>query len=342
MSKRIGYFSLIKTIIELTKRPESLKLSKLSDKEIIKILKMASVNRVLFLLCKNIKEYNYLNRIHGSYFLVNKIFLRGQEINNHYAALLRKVKRLFETNNISYLIVKTDRRVDHVLSDIDILIGKENFDKARELLGEMSIDKKICEKEARWHFKFENEVQLDIHRIGEDWYSDDFLNVADIWKNIEQREFLGNVYPFPAIQIEWILNALNIIYEKWSITYLDLLFFQKSKDISHTEVDKIAKAHGWYTGLQIFDEYINKVSKEIGESAKGDKATLPRMFSCIDFLKIFIVRLFSPYKNYRISLFYFFYFIYCKIRFILTKKSRIPFYGSWFNFGEENTFLRCL
>ena len=339
MSKRIGYFDLIKTIIELTKRPESLKLSKLSDKEIIKLLKTASANRVLFLLCKNIKQYNYLDRTHRLNSLIDKILLQGQEINNYYASLLRKVKRLFETHNINYLIVKTDRIVDHVLSDIDITIDKESFGKARELLEEMAINKNICEKEGRWHFKFENKVQLDIHRTGEDWYSDNFLNTADIWKNVQSREFLGDFYPFPSAQIEWILNALNIIYEKYTITYLDLLFFLKSKDVNHVEISKIAQDHGWDIGLRIFNKYLSKLEKQIKQNSKDNTIILPKMFSNIDFLKIFIARLFSPYKNCRISLYYFLYFIYCKIRFILTRKSRIPFYGSWFNFGEENTFL---
>lgn len=334
MSMKTNYLGLIKTIIESTERPGSFNLNNLSDKEIKKLLKIASANRVLFLLCKNIKEYNYLDKAHELYPLIDKIYLRGQEINNDYTSLLRKVKRLFEDDNINYLIVKTDRKIDHVLSDIDILIDEEGFSKARELLEEMAIDKNILEREGGWHFRLENQVQLDIHRTGEDWYSDDFIEVADIWKNLEQREFLGDVYPFPSAQMEWILNALNIIYEKWSITYLDLLFFQKSRNINRTEVNKIAKDYGWNVGLRIFNNYLNKL-----ENSKDNTVILPRMFSAIDFLKIFIARLFSPYKNYRISLFYFFYFVYCKIRFILRGKSRIPFYGSWFNFGEENTFL---
>lgn len=332
VTMKTDYFGLIKTIIESTQRYDAFNLGELSNREIIKLLKIASSNRVLFLLCKNIKQYNYLEKTHSSYPLIDKIFLDGQEINNHYASLLRKVKRLFEANGINYLIVKTYRQVDYILSDIDILVEKKRFNKARELVEEIAADTNICDKEARWHFKFEKGTQLDIHRIGEDWYSDDFLNTTDIWKNIQYREFLGDTYTFPSTQIEWILNALNIIYEKWSITYLDFLFFRKSRNINRIKVNKIARDHGWDIGLRILNSYLNRIEKQARQSSKDNTVILPRMFSAIDFLKIFMARLFSPYRTYRISLFYFLYFFYCKGRFILTGKSRIPFYGEWFNF----------
>ncbi len=335
MPMKTDYFGLIRGIIESTQQNDAFNLSELSNREIMKLLKISSANRVLFLLCKNIRQYNYLEKTNRLYPLIDKIFLQGQEINNHYASLLRKIKRLFGANSIDYLIVKTERQIDYVLSDIDILVEKKRFNKAREMVEEIATDTNICDEEARWHFKFEDGTQLDIHRIGEDWYSDDFFDTTDIWKNVEYREFLGDVYPFPVAQIEWILNTLNIMYEKWSITYLDFLFFQKSRNINRIEANKIAKDHGWDIGLQILNSYLNKLEEQIKQNSKDNTIMLPIMFSNIDFLKIFIARLFSPYKNYRISLYYFLYFFYCKIRFILRGKSRVPFYGSWFNFDNE-------
>ena len=326
-----NHFYLVKTIIESTNRQDTPDLSKLSHKQIRQLLKIASSNRVLFVLCKKIKEYEYLKLDSQVSSLVDKIIIKGEEISQDYSILLKKVKRQFKESNISFIIVKTDRKVDYILSDIDILVGEKEFNKARELLAEVAIDTDIKAKEGRWHYKFAHQAQIDLHKTGFDWYSGNFIDTGSIWDNIEKREFLGDVYNFPSAQNEWIFNALNIIYEKFSLTYLDFVFFTKNKGVDFSEINKIAIRYGWAGGLRVLNTYLNKLEKEIKSAKSKNTISLPRMFSNIDFLRIFIPRLFSPFRNYRSSLYYFCYFFYCKVRFILTKKSRIPFYGNWFN-----------
>jgi len=327
----LNYFQLIKKIIEPVSNQEVPKLSAFSSRELENMLKLASSNRVLLILCKNIKAAGYMGINAESSILIDKIIVSGDQINSQYAKLLKRIKNTFQENEIVFLIVKTDRKNEYVLSDVDILVKEDKFDRAKELLGEILSDNDIKDKEGRWHYKFNRKVQIDLHTTDLDWYSNEFINVDSIWEGIQERQFLGDVYKFPSAQNEWIFNALNIIYEKSTLTYLDFLFLRDNKGNAE-QIKQIAKNHGWAVGLEVFNNYLAKIKKQIAGSAQQNSFMLPQMFSVGDFAQIFIARLFSPLRNYRNSGFYFCYFIYCKLRFIVTLKQRIPFYGNWFDF----------
>jgi len=329
-----NYFYLIKKIIQPVSNHEVLNLGALSPEELKKLFKLASSNRVLLILCKNIKQNRYMGISADCSVLVDKIITAGEEINGQYARLLRKIKNKFKENDITFLIVKTDRRNEYVLSDIDILVEAGEFSMAKRLLGEVIFDNDIKEKEGRWHYKFNRKVQIDLHTTGLDWYSERFININSIWENTQERQFLGDVYRFPSEQNEWIFNALNIIYEKFTLTYLDFIFLRSNRN-NPGEIKQIAENYGWATGLHIFNNYLAKIERQIIENKQEDSFALPQMFSFLDFLQIFTLRFFSPFRNYRSSLYYFCYFIYCKLRFIFSARCRIPFYGNWFDFVNE-------
>ncbi len=326
------YLSLILEIIDSPDNKEALDLSGLSRKDIKQLLKIANSNRVLFALSRKIREHDYLGLRKEESAIVDAICDVGEHIMNQYASGLKKIKDKFYEKNISFLIVKTDRKVDYVLSDVDLLVRKEDFERALEILRLEATSNNRDDKKARWHYRLNNRVEIDIHKEGTDWYSDDFINMHSLWEYKEERQFMGNVYSFPSAENEWIFNALNIAYEKYALTLLDWLYFRKCQGINRDRVNQISQEHGWGTGLRIFDKYFNRVEGAIVKEVAGDRISLPIMFSFIDFLKIFSNRLFCPYKNHRISSFFFLYFIFCKIRFYITGGRRLSYAGEWFKF----------
>ena len=317
---KVNYFHLLETIIESEDSPD---LGVYSDKELMKLLKSASSNRVLYLLCKRIRERHYLGMKGRMPSLIGKIITKGEGIMEGYSVLLRKIKEEFQKKSISFLIVKTDRKVDYILADIDILIEDAKFNKAQLLLAEMAVSKSINDKEERWQYVFDGQLKVDIHKMESDWYSNNFLDADSIWNDTEERQFLGDIYRFPSGQNEWIFNVLNIIYEKYSLTYLDLLYFKKVKNINYLEINKIAKEHFWDNGLRILNRYLSRSSQEI---------RLPLMFSFVDFFRIFTSRLFRFRKEIRLSLYFFLYYFYCKARYYLSGGYRTSFVGRWFEF----------
>lgn len=326
---KANYFYLMKAIIESENSDNIPDLGKFSNKQIMKLLKAAFSNRVLFLLGKKVKQYGYLGINSKLYYLIDKIAAKGEEINRKYAFLLGKVKEKFGENDIPFLVVKTDRKVDYIFSDLDILVEEQKFSKAQELLLEMAAGENTCGNEERWHYTFGRQIGIDAHKMGTDWYSDNFLDVASIWNDTEERQFLGGIYCFPSEQNEWIFNALNIIYERYTVTYLDLLYFKKSRNINYSEIKKIAQKHCWNNGLQTLGKYLEKIKGPVNLNAGSQKIKLPLMFSSIDFLKIFFTRLFRFPKETRLSLYFFLYYFYCKLRYWLSGGHRISFVGKW-------------
>ncbi len=322
----------MKTIIEPENCCNALNLGKLSDKQLMQLLKVASSNRVLFVFCKKIKHYDYLGITGRIAQLIEKILTQGEKIIKQYSQLLKKIKIEFEKNDISFLVVKTDRKVDYILSDVDILIEDIKFNKAQELLEQMAISKKIRSEDERWHYEFKNKVQIDIHKMGTDWYSEGFIDTDTIWENTEQRQFLGSTYRFPSQKNEWIFNVLNVIYEKFTLTYLDLLFFKNTKNINYEEINAIAKKHSWDISLRIFNKYIKKLEWMYEPKAGIQKIKLPLMFSSSDFLKIFVSRLIRFPKETRLSLYFFLYYFYCKLRYWLSGGHRISYVSDWLSY----------
>ena len=324
----------MKTIIESANCRDALDLGKLSDNQLLKLLKVASSNRVLFIFCKKIKHYDYLGLKGRIPHLIDKIQTQGEKIITQYSQLLKKIKKEFEKNDISFLVVKTDRKVDYILADVDILIEDTKFNKAQELLEQMAKGKKIRSEDERWHYKFNNKIQIDIHKMGTDWYSEAFIDTDTIWENTEQRQFLSNTYQFPSQQNEWIFNVLNIIYEKFTLTYLDLLFFKNTKNINYEEINAIAKKHSWDIGLRIFYKYLHKLEWMYERKSSNQKKTLPFMFPSSDFLKIFVTRFFRFPKESRLSLYFFLYYFYCKLRYWLSGGYRISYVCDWLNYWK--------
>lgn len=324
---QINYFRLLSSIIESAGLTADFDLDRYSDQEINRLLNLASSNRVIFSLCRKIRLYGYLGLSAGMMRRVDQIIGKGEMINRQYAAALKEIKEKFVKNNIPFLIVKTDRKIDYVLSDADILVAEKDFKRANELLAQSALAQETDDKKMRWVYKFPGRAHLDIHRMGTDWYSSAFLDPDSIWEDTEERQFLGEVYQFPSAQNDWILQVLNIIFERFSLIYLDWLYFEKSSDINRAQIDRVAKTHQWYPTLQVLDRHLVKIRKEISGGLAGNNPPLPMMFSFSDVTGIFLTSLFSRRKNQHLSGYFFLYFIYCKARFVLSAESSIPFYG---------------
>jgi len=70
----------MKTIIEPVNCCNAPDLGKLFDKQLMQFLKVASSNRVLFILCKKIRQYDYLGMTGRIFFLIagKKVFIYNE------------------------------------------------------------------------------------------------------------------------------------------------------------------------------------------------------------------------------------------------------------------------
>lgn len=285
-----------------------------------RFLRLASVNRVLYFVCERIRGEKGIDVPPAAKNNIDTVFLQGREEIGRAAQTLKLLTNVFEKAGLDFLVVKTIKEFPYVFNDIDILVRAEEYKKACKVLGKQGGVVRPYEPKRQADICLEGYTNVDLHR-GFHWQNSEYLDLDFVWRKPQKRRYQGVEFPVPSDSVRWALVVLNILFERYYISFSDFFFLKRGLvKIDAQKVISQAKKYNWDEALGGFLEILGGL-----EGHERFPYILPSRYM----LGVFWEGL---RRKYSIKLFQMAYYTFAKIRFHLTKGRKVPVYGDWFNF----------
>ncbi len=299
-------------------------LSHLANKD--EVLNYLSNNRILFSVLKLKKgneELNYLLRL-------------GER-------QIRKLKKtlLFLNKKICpkclVLVVRTNKLIPYITWDVDLFVKESNFDKLKELLE--SFNWKFSSHDYSFGGRISGMqlnaqkpgfLSLDIHQDFT-WQKSTCVDKKILWEKTQEVEIAGVSCETPSLEVEFLLNCANIIFEKFHLTLLDFLYLEtvlEKKGLDWNLIGSQTKKFGWDEAFKNLMNIINRIGEDL---TFGNKLIFPYLFPKKSVLSIFWAK-FKKRKTFDVICFL--YYWYCSARYTLGRKKTLAYYTHWFKLNE--------
>lgn len=323
----------------------------INDSNFKELLLLASQNRILFQFIRKLKINKdfYFSTSENNRSIINDIYNDGVKKLEAFKKTLIDLKKIFSENNCDLLIPKTFKFYDYVTFDVDILVRYNDFNKAIQILSKNGYSvmshpgKKTQGLHQRNCFK-PGMLKVDLHRKFY-WLGIEHIDENVTWINTKQQKFFEETFlNTPSLEIDFILNAKQLMFERRYITLLDFLALRESLkyDFNYKLVVNKISEFRWENIFKLLIPYLvfldekiykkdslfrNFYKKEFKKIHK--KFNLPLSLSFFDDMKTFIL-IFSKHK--KIPYIHIAHYFYSWSRFYMT--SRYPFYDHWYDFSK--------
>jgi len=214
---------------------------------------------------KNNVEYPFYERLHSklSNCIVRKA-LRVIELKyQKFLKVLTTVTELFEKSGIDYVVFKTISSYKYLPRDIDVLVGKEDFKKAMNLLVSKGFKLTKTHTMHKEISLVKNEVEIDLHlQIG--WMGSRVIDENLILHNYSDYKVGDTTVRIPNPTHEFLLLSAHAILQHHYVTLGEVHYARaliKNYDIDWDLVFSLACKHRFYKGLTSFILLV--VSKDV-------------------------------------------------------------------------------
>jgi thymidylate kinase len=127
------------------------------------IIDMAAKNNVELLLCKNLLRYYRKKLSSETIKKLNRVMKICEKEKEKIFKTLRVISKRFENENIKFIVFKTFPPFEYVPTDIDILVEKDNFEKAKETLKRIFHEQILQKGHKAITFKKNGLTTVDLH-----------------------------------------------------------------------------------------------------------------------------------------------------------------------------------
>jgi hypothetical protein len=231
------------------------------------VFRRASVNRVLLPFCRNLASRKEIQNSPQLLETCSAIITKANSRMSLASETLGRIDSSFKQASIPYLLCKTVSAFECVPNDLDILVPEDHYHQASNILGTLVGDKgrKWQSKDEKGLFEGENFFKTDLHQKFT-WLGSQkpFLTSETFFENSREAEFFGSRYPIPGPTHEFMLNSLNVMFERFYIT-LNLLFTLK-RDYPQTDMEKIqeeAERYHWTKALERFLKTVERTQQAL-------------------------------------------------------------------------------
>ncbi len=320
--------------------------SDFKNQEWQRLFKLASANRVLYSLAKNLSQAKKASQTPYLKKNINQILVEGDKRLDKLKKTLRLVKKVLTKAKISFLIVKTEKTLSYITFDLDVLVHPKDFKKAEELMrmSEARINEYQPKDQSDIYIPGLERIDLHKHFY---WHSSPFLDQKFLWQDYRESQIEGVKCLVPSKTVDWTLTVLNLLYERYYIPLLEFLYLvENSSEVEFAKVFKQAEKHGWIEAFKEFLEILIGLERLMFPKSRLEQALskqnilakaipppvrFPFIFPTIFTIKIFWERI---KRQRRLDLYQLAYYFFAKSRFYLTKGTRVPVYGDWFEFNK--------
>lgn len=247
-------------------------IEKISENEWLELIRLSKVQNVSNILFYNLKKNNldYLipksqyDSIKNDY---QKIIFRNMKIKSE----IIKINKILKENNINSIFLKGSYLINHIyenislryMQDIDLLVKKENSQKAFELIKELlyTVENDLDEHDYNFSFlhhlpKMRKEnILLEIHSN----IINNKFDIENIWKNYIE---INNISYLD--EIDFIIHlCIHISYQDIFCIdlrhYYDIFYILKNKNIDLNKVFLRSNEYGFQKGVFIVLKTIEKI-----------------------------------------------------------------------------------
>ncbi len=308
------------------------------------LLRRASDNRVLYAFCKNLLNLKEIQNTSVEEKLI-RIIQTGDVWLDKSRKTLSFIQKTLERENIPYLVVKTHKEVTFVTYDIDVFIDIDNYQKAKELFRREGLQIYSHDgslggrlKDRQVNCVREDLIMIDLHHDFT-WQKIKYLDTGLIWQKADICADKELNYPVPSLEMEFILNLVHMLYERYYLTLLDFLtiisFIRKKLDWNI--IFEQAEKYAWIDILKRSLGIILSIQKElqpqeelpllpnIENSELKGYLEFPYFFSTFFVMRLYEERL---TKKGHIDLIAFAYYFYTRSKCYLSGRKALPYFSN--------------
>lgn len=319
-----------------------------------KLLKIASQNRVLYYFVREVLsqcERSLDDNIHRD---LKHIEMEGERWIQRFEDTLNMVHSVLDKAGIPFLVIKTYKFIPYVTIDIDVLVRE--YQTAIHLLGQYgeikhhpSPGKQSSEKQKYVYLK--ELLKIDLHKAVY-WQGYSYIDEDILWEKVKLQKVMkiSETY-IPNREVEFLLNAAHILYERRYITLLDFLFLKRvsTEDISWDLIFEQADKYGWRASLVALIRILAQIDYALFNNRpstfplfdlckRRERKTLgdlPYHFPIGFGLRVF-------WDHFRttscLAPMDFAYYVFATARHRVTLGNRLPYYLDWFPLKELSLF----
>ncbi|MDO8638510.1 MAG: nucleotidyltransferase family protein [Candidatus Daviesbacteria bacterium] len=244
--------------------------------------------------------------------------------------------------DFSFLVTRTFKYIPYVTFDVDVYIPKSEFKKVIKVFKDNgcnvgshdnSLGGRIPGSQINIFKK--GLLTIDLHNDFT-WQKRKFLDLDFVSLNYREENIAGVNVRIPSPEVELILCVADITHERFNITLLDLIWLRGlSKEIKKWDlVNKQIKIFKWERTFNVVAKIINGMSVDLyGESFIRGVKSLENKYSLPYFLPLqlcWLSYLENVLANKKFPFISFAYMHYCKFRYYLSGKKKMPYYDNWY------------
>ena len=317
-----------------------------------RILKKASLNRVLYIFAKNLMDYKAISKSPLSP-LTKKLELIIDESKKRLIQLkktLTFLKEISQQYSIPFLVIKTHRTLPFITLDVDILVKPNDFNNFKKLIKLPGYKEKSNNPNIQPHIKLPDMLTIDLHR-DISWGYCPYIDQDLVWEKPQKVKIEGIECLIPSIEVETIIMIIHTFRERFQLTLLEFLFLKHNhKRINWSLIVEQSRKYGWQKSLIQFILITNTINEKLYPQEKELLVKLEetqgtpskyKFKSCLSMPHIyslpFILSIFFRWtiKNRRpFSIYLLLYYFYALIRYKVTKGLMVPMYRHWFSFEK--------
>lgn len=270
-----------------------------------------------------------------------EIILSGDDWITKLRRTIKFVQKVLGSS-VEYSITRTYKYTHYITFDIDLFSPKKDFKKATEefrkngcqiLSHDNSLGGRLPGRQV--NVKKDGLLTIDFHN-NFTWQKRTFLDPELLEKDHRFENIEGVKTKIPSAEVEFLLCVSDVAHERFNFTLLDLIWIEGScKEIKDWDLifDQIKK-HGWWWTFSLVAKRINGLSQDIYQKElipKVGKVSqvyslpyfIPAWICWISYLENFL-------KTHHISFVSFAYMNYCKLKYYMSGKKRMPYYENWY------------
>ncbi len=298
--------------------------------------KKVRLNKSLIALAQNNRVLFYVANIAGQTDVI--------EVGETWIEKLKKTIDFIQKNlgrSFEYSITRTYKYVPFVTFDVDLFSPESDFKKVVKRFKELGC--KILSHDgslggriagAQVNVKKKSLLTIDYHQ-NFTWQKRKFLDI-ELLKDYRMKNIAGINSKVPSAEVEFLLCMADIGHERYNVTLLDLVWLKGlSEEIKDWDLifDQTRK-YGWHRTFRLVASRINGMSLDVYNKvlipdikAKMQGYSLPYfvpLWICwISYLENILANGQLPFTSFA-------YLHYCRLRYYLSGRKRMPYYDDWF------------
>ena len=309
-----------------------------------KILKIASLNRVLYLFSKKVLQNEKVKWNTQVYENLQRISDEGEQWQKRLKATIVYLNTVLSEAGVAFLVIKTKSDVPHVTFDIDILVHLSDIDRTVKafvdsgatISGHKNIGKDTGDVCVFHPHLLKIEVHGQLTWSGLKHFDNNFVHLDPRKVAVSGIETI-----VPSAEAEFLLNAAHILYKHPILTIFDFLHMSScANEVQNWDaVLHQAEKYGWSRSLAKFMRILGSIYMTIyGDSPdwvdtselEHEMFSFPHFFSIWFVIKTLWERISVKALVNKLSLYYTFTWV----RYYLFGRNRLPYYSSWYPMNQ--------